>query len=536
MSRITATPLVQLTQPSGVEMNAYLVLDEKPTRQQMKLNTVSKYVQLHPTGWKKRLELAELLYEMGRWEQAVLEYRQVISRQPQLMNVRLQLGKLLQLMGKEADAIALYESAKALTQNIATFEHITGLIETCHRRSQDAAKFFERATLLEPENSFHWLALGLTYLETEAPVEALRAFNAVLKLNPNDIGALSHSYDALMAVGDIEEAQQRLQRTLELFPQDLRSLKRSADYRCGRGLVFGKEGKQTFGMIQTMLSIGPDAAYGFDALAQYHLVRGEWKEGVAVLQQFVEEHPNNPSGWYYYAQCLFHTGDYTTASVAILKAYKLYPNDCEIYRALCEILPEAGITSPPTPLLPGEGSSLSVISIIVEEMLERFPQRWSVWVTAGRVLVEWFNEREWGCRVSAKAVELQPQLADAWFRHGRVLALAGRHREAVVALEQGWIELPPLGGYGQSVPAAVWLGESYRVLGEEERSRKWWKEACEGAKELMKLNRATAHYWQGRALAGVGDVAGATLAYSVALSGQLFYPMREEVQEVLKGL
>jgi predicted TPR repeat methyltransferase len=57
-------------------------------------------------------------------------------------------------------------------------------------------------------------------------------------------------------------------------------------------------------------------------------------------------------------------------------------------------------------------------------------------------VVEGFEEKEKGCRVSAKAVELQPQLADAWFRHGRVLALARKHREAVVALEQGWIELP----------------------------------------------------------------------------------------------
>jgi len=135
-----------------------------------------------------------------------------------------------------------------------------------------------------------------------------------------------------------------------------------------------------------------------------------------------------------------------------------------------------------------------------------------------------------------KAVELQPQLADAWFRHGRVLALSGKHREAVVALEQGWMELPPQGGYLQSVPAAVWLGESYRVLGEEERSRKWWKEACEGAKELMEFNRATAHYWRGRALAGLGDVIGASEAYCVALSRQLLYPARGEVYEVLKRL
>ncbi len=92
-------------------------------------------------------------------------------------------------------------------------------------------------------------------------------------------------------------------------------------------------------------------------------------------------------------------------------------------------------------------------------MLERFPKRWSVWATVGRVLVESFQDIERGCRVSAKGTQLQPQLADAWFRHGRVLTLAGRHREAVEVLEQGWQVLPQEGSAQQSVPAAVWLLE-----------------------------------------------------------------------------
>ncbi|NJM19857.1 MAG: hypothetical protein HC836_12825 [Richelia sp. RM2_1_2] len=52
-------------------------------------------------------------------------------------------------------------------------------------------------------------------------------------------------------------------------------------------------------------------------------------------------------------------------------------------------------------------------------MLERFPQQWTVWVTAGRVLVE-MGEIEWGCQVSVKGTRLQSQLADAWFWHGRL--------------------------------------------------------------------------------------------------------------------
>lgn len=522
MSRITATCLVQLAQRSGVEMNAYLVLDEKLTRQDIKLKTLSKYVQQHPTGWKKRLELAGLLYATGQWEQAVEEYRRVIKRQPLLINLQLQLGKILHLMGREVEAIEAYSNAKTLTDNIATEHHINGLIETSRRHTQQAVQSFEQATALEPENIFHWLALGLTYLETEAPVEALHAFEVVLKLNPNNLVALSYSYDALMAVGNVEEAQQRLKRTLELFPHDLRSLKRLADYRSSMGLVWGEEGKPTQQMIQTALRLAPEAAPVHDSLAHYHIFRGEWEKGVAVLQQFVEQHPLNPNGWYYYAQCLFHTGDASAAAEAILKAHTLYPKDCEIYRALCEILPDAG--------------KLDRLHPLLEEMLERFPEQWSVWAIAGRVLVENFNDCARGCTVSAKGVELQPQLADAWFRHGRVLALAGRHREAVEVLEQGWLQLPQQRGYLRSVSAAAWLGESYQAIGEEERSRYWWEEASKCATELLDVNPATAHYWQGRAWEALGDVIGAMQIYQTTLSQPLLYPVHREVKEALKRL
>jgi tetratricopeptide (TPR) repeat protein len=343
-----------------------------------------------------------------------------------------------------------------------------------------------------------------------------------LQLNPNDVVANSHSYDALMMLGNLQQAEQRLQRVLEVFPQDLRSLKLLADSRCGKGLVQGEEGKQTKQMIQTMLRIAPHAGYVHDSLAQYHLFRGEWKKGVAVLQEFVEQHPLNLGGWYFYGRCLFRTGNSMPAAEAMLKAYGLYPDDREIYRALCEILP-----------LAGRGEELKPL---VEKMLERFPERWSVWATAGRVLVEHFQDMERGCALSARGMQLQPQLADAWFRHGRVLVLAGRHREAVDVLEQGWQLLLARGGGLDSVAAAVWLGESYGVLGEEEKSRGWLEKGRVCALELISFNPGVAHYWSGRALLGLGDVGGAVYSYRDALSQDLFYPARGEVKEGLEGL
>jgi len=518
-----------------VELNCYLVLDQKPTRQEQKLKTLNQYVQQYPSGWKKRLELANLLYAIGHWERAVDEYRQVIKRQPLLIEVRLKLGKILQLIGQDSEAIAVYESALPLAQNEPTRQHIRGAIAVCIGDSQGAIAAFESAATLEPDNVAHWLALGQVHMGREDAIAALRAFDAVLSLDSGDIIALINSYDALMAVGNVREAGRRLSKVGELAPDDFRLLKRQIDNRCRMRLVFDDEGKQTKHMISYALRLAPGAAAIHELLAYYHLFRGEWTKGVRVLAKFTQEHPNNPSGWYYYGRCLFHTGEYQQAVQAMLKVYYLYPKDREIYRALCEILLAVEMTFPPEPFVGGEGENTTLASI-VQEMLERFAEHWSVWATAGRVLVEGFQEIERGCSVSAKGTQLQPNLADTWFRHGRVLALAGKHQEAVEALSRGCQLLPEAGSYLPSVSAAVWLGESYRVLGNDAASRQWWQEACQLTKELMELDPAMACYWQGRALEGLEDVSGAIEAYRSALSQQLLYPARGEVEKALKRL
>jgi tetratricopeptide (TPR) repeat protein len=537
MSINFATSLVQLCESSGLEMNVHLAFKEKPTRQEQKIITLSKYVQKYPEGWKKRLELANFLYEMGDWQQAVAEYRQVIERQPQLMGVQLQLGKMLQIMGREKEAVEIYEKALFYFHNEGTQHHINGLIAVCRDESQKAIIAFNLATRLEPDKIVHGLALAQVHQQIENHLGVLSALEQVLSIHPDDVVALIYSHDASHAVGDMTAARGQLSKVIALVPHDFRVLQRQIEQRLQMRLVSGIEGKLTKKMITSLLLQAPHGAAARNSLAYYYIFREDWQKGVEVLAEFTAEHPHQPYGWYYYGRCLFDTGEYQKAAQMMGKAYHLYPDDCEIYQALCEILP---LEPHPLPLsykergVRGEGSKTTLASI-VEEMLKRFPERWSVWAIAGRVLVEHFKEIERGCSVSEQGTKLQPQLADAWFRHGRVLALALKHREAVEALEKGW-ELLPTGGYLQSVPAAVWLGESYRVLADVGASKRWWKVAGEGCQELRAFNPAIADYWLGRALVGLGDKLGAIQVYESALSQQLLYPARGEVEKILLRL
>ncbi|MDB9475908.1 tetratricopeptide repeat protein [Dolichospermum circinale] len=506
-------------------MNVQLFTAAKSARQQQKIITLNKYIEKYPQGWKKRLELADLLYEIGNWSQAIIEYNQVIERQAQLLDVHLKLAKILQLMGQEKEALQTYDTALFLSENPVTQHYIQGLIATCKGDNEKALTAFNLAINSEPDQVFHRLALSQVYQNVEDPLGIIRTLEPVLVINPDDVMSLIYSYDALMVVGDIQTAKERFNSLIALAGDDFRVIQRQIDQRLLARMVSGEEGKITKKMITSLLGTIPHSVEVHKSLAYYHILRGDWAQGVKVLAKFTTECPNYPYGWYYYGRCLFHTGEYQQGAKMMEKAYYLYPHDREIYRRLCEILPFA-----PDPV-----KSKTILASIVEEMLTRFPECWSMWTTAGRVLVEHFQDIERGCQVSQQGTKLQPLLADTWLHHGQVLILARQYREAVEALKKAW-ELLPDAGYLQSVPAAFWLGESYRVLKNAKASKRWWEVAAQGCQELRLFNPAMADYWLGRVMMGLGDKSGARRAYTGALSQQLLYPVRGEVEGILEKL
>ncbi len=177
MSRCISPCLVKLSQPTVIELNVQLLLQSKSTRQKQKLQSLTKYIQRYPSGWKKRLELADLLYEKGDWEQAIAEYYRVIKRQPQLVDVRLKLGKMLELATRKQEAIAIYQQTVPLCSNLATKSHIKGLIALCQAQPQQAIEDFKLATVTEPKNPAHWLILGRVYMAIKNASAALTALN-----------------------------------------------------------------------------------------------------------------------------------------------------------------------------------------------------------------------------------------------------------------------------------------------------------------------------------------------------------------------
>lgn len=489
MSRNFTSCFVQLSTYPGLDLNAYLSLNKLPTRQNQKLKTLNKYIKKYNDGWKKRLELADLLYEMGSWSEAIQEYYQVLKIKSQLIKTQIKLGKMLHLMNRKQEAIAIYKHALRLSKNKATKQHLIGSIASCEGNIQAGVVAFKSATVLEPNNLAHWIALGEIQMEAEDFSAALSSFKRILSLEPNHLMGLNYCHDLSLSLGNFDAAERYLHQAIKIAPEDIQVLTKLIANRLRKRLVFDAEGKQTKKLINSLFKTTSASAEIHNLLARYHILRGEKDKGIEISKQFTQEYAHNPDGWYYYSQQLFELGKHEIAASAILQAYELcsgkLPNR-EIYRALCKILPATG--------------RLDQTRTMVTEMLEYFPQSWTVWAMAGRILVEYFQECDRGCDYSLQATKLQPQLADPWLRHGRVLLLAGKYEDAIAALIQGWQFLSPEPQCLNSVSAAVCLGESYQALGDNISSREWLKEADQYIQELIKFDHVAANYWYDRAM------------------------------------
>lgn len=516
-SEAVAVRLVTVAWPLEREMSFEIFLDHLPGPN--RVESLDTYVQTRSGGRKKHWERACLLYATGRWEEAACTLRSILERQPLLLDAYLLLGAILRATGQEAEARAIYESALRVPLRPASRHHVSGLMKVCQRRYDAAVEDFRQAAQYEPHNAAHWNGLGDVHLLAGSHTDALQVFDESLKVNPDDLIALTRSRGALLMAGRANEAEERAARALELDPDSVPALKWMAD----RSLLAGgrEGGKKARRLLRAALRLSPEAAEAHESLAMQHIARGEWEKGLYVLRAFAERNPRSAAGWSRYARWLSRTGKQAAAAESALKAYELDPTGRETLELCCKLLAyERGVTHLPT---------------LIEEMLAGFPDCWSVWAVAGRAIIEGLGDAERACAVSSRAVRLQPRLAAAWSQYGRVLVVAGKHREGVAALERAW-KCPPDETSDDRVAAAIRLGESSRLLGDERRARAWFEEAAQKALALTALCPPLAHYRQGQALDALGDIVGAMQGYRAALDSQLLYPERQEAKRNLHFL
>jgi RNA polymerase sigma factor (sigma-70 family) len=510
----------------GLVIDLPLVLSEKPYGMSLKIQAARNYVRKHPRGLNRRIRLARLLRDTGKWSEAMEECSSILQKAPGRLEVLLLLGDMLRSAQRQAEAADAYRRAVQAARRPATRCYLTGLAAACERDYTLARYEFERASEMEPSQDAFRFGLLQLQAETARPIEALQSAKKMLADNPKNAGAGTIAFQAAAAAQRPKEAERLAAECLSRDGGNLLALKCLADLRCTGRLVSGDEGKATLGHIRSMMRLAPNMPAVRETLARFQFARGQWKEATEALQVETEAFPDQPLAWLYRARWLFRSGDYEEALAAVMKAYRCRPHDPDI------AVEAAGIGT-----WSGDAESRAALA---QEMTQRFPQRFDVLLAAARLLAAEKTNLPGAYLFSREATYLQPELPETWLRHGEILLVGKHDQEALKAFdecrerlaEDDNDEIAVCAGVRATEALAETLGMAGKFLAS--RISLWSLQRRIG--EFLRLDPPRAYYWEGRLCAVLGHASAAAKRFEKSLSLHIEFPERSDLLDRLSRL
>lgn len=225
--------IVPLASESDPPHEVIIFLPLRAHRLETRLPSLLKYVSRHPGGWKKNLELAQILYALGNWPRAETEFRQVLKIHPRAYSAWILLGGMLMESGRMEEAAHLYTEAGSLTRRASSGEFFGGMIALCNQCSDKACAAFQKAIDMEPANLTFRHALGACLFQSKQFAACYGHFQDVLTSTPTDIVALAHCCELSLLLDRPLEAEQYIDLILQSNPHDAFALKRKSGLRRG---------------------------------------------------------------------------------------------------------------------------------------------------------------------------------------------------------------------------------------------------------------------------------------------------------------
>ena len=241
-----------------------------------------------------------LAQEEDRLEDGVAKMREVIARDPNIMDAHLTLGNWLVRLRRGDEAIAAFKAALTLKPdddialgNLARILRARGRT----RDALEALEVFRSALRVNPKNPQAWYQLATLYLDLGRTGDAEASFKEALAANPKMGAAWSGLGAIAFERGQLETAEEHVRKGLELEPRLRTGLYNLARIREARGDVAGAER-----LYREELQTYADSGRARFNLAQLHRATGDRARYLAELQDCVLKAPEFGACYLYLAR------------------------------------------------------------------------------------------------------------------------------------------------------------------------------------------------------------------------------------------
>jgi arylsulfatase A-like enzyme/Flp pilus assembly protein TadD len=163
-----------------------------------------------------------LAQDEDRLEDGVARMREVLRRDPKIMDAQITLGNWLLRLRKPDEAAEAFKQALALKpDDDIALGNLAGVL-MAHGKQQDALaalEVFRTALRVNPKNPQSWYQLATLYLDLGRLDEARSSFSEALAANPKQAAALNGLGAIAFQAGDLQKAEMLVRQALALEPR-----------------------------------------------------------------------------------------------------------------------------------------------------------------------------------------------------------------------------------------------------------------------------------------------------------------------------
>lgn len=258
--------------------------------------------------------------DANRQDEAIASYERALAADPKSPELNNNLGNALAWSRRLDDAIAAYDRAIEIRPDYADAWSNKG--DALQLKGQahlaGAVACYEAAVGHDPSRSDTWLKLGTCLHTLNRADSALRALSAAVRLNPNNVRALTGYAAALERAGRLEEAGAHLRHALTVAPDDVRALKSLGHVTLKLGNAV--EAKHILARARELVPADPDTLYSYANA----LLRMEQLQPAMDLYLRVRElQPNQARGTFAPAAVLLMDGQYEKGWAAYESRYAM---------------------------------------------------------------------------------------------------------------------------------------------------------------------------------------------------------------------
>ncbi len=191
-----------------------------------KIRSLKSYIQQHPSGWKKYLELAQINSALGHYNEAITLLQRAKNEHPDNLQTRILLAELLNVNNNRQGAISEYDQTQKICKRQSSQIYFSGKAAALHGNLVKAQQYFSQALTMEPNNSSFHHALGTCLLQQQQYSIALEHFQTLLKDNAEDVPSLVYCSEIERICQHPQQAHSYLKRILKQNPMDHYALTR----------------------------------------------------------------------------------------------------------------------------------------------------------------------------------------------------------------------------------------------------------------------------------------------------------------------